>query len=122
MEVIFTMLLYNLIKILSDNGFRCHEYSELGDDTLVIENIEISEMYQQITYVEVVQYSRNDFSIFINLKNDYNPSNSDFSIDLSMYAYYRNNYGNYLTLDLDKKNIFIEELHRLNSIGLNIKG
>ena len=109
-----------LEQILSNNGFSYRKYHQVDVITLIIENIEISEIYEQITFIDVCQYGDNTFSIFINLKDDYIINKSDFNINLSAYNYDQNSYGKYLRHNFNR-DAFIEELHRLNFIGRNIK-
>lgn len=109
-----------LEQILSDSGFSYHPHPNEEYNTLVIENIGISKIYQQITSIEVNTINQNNFIVFIEFEMNYIINDSDFCIDLSMYTYYNGKYLRHLECEFDKDKL-IEELYRLNSIGLNIK-
>lgn len=123
------MMAQNKLKqILSDNGFSYHPHPDEGYDTLVIENIEISEIHSQITYIDVkidpcydiqIESYNYIFYIFINFKDNMIDT-SNLYIDLSIYI--SGALGKWLKKCIYSENEFIKELHRLNSIGLNIKG
>ena len=123
------MVQSKFIQMLLDNGFSYHTHPDYKS-ILVIENIDTHRISQQIKYIEVKivdhcldKWSLIDcFYIFINLKDDcVNALDLCESLDLSMYSYHSNCFGKYLSYESDK-NGFIEELHRLNFTGLNIKG
>ena len=103
-------------KMLEDNGFSYHEH-EIYRDCYVIENLDIVNYEPNIKNITVSEYRS---YVCINFKKDsrYMPS---FGLNLDMEGY-----ESCLAYDLCKKfnnnNDLIEELHRLNSIGLNIKG
>lgn len=111
-----------LKQILSDNGFNYHQDDHYN--VLVIENIEIAEIYHHIKYVAVQlsSFNRELFLIYINFEDKYDQEYiSNLCINLSMYTLEHKDDIYYLRGIFDK-DAFIKELHRLNSIGLNIKG
>lgn len=76
-----------LEQILLDNNFSCHIHPDGPHTTLIIDNIEISEIYQNITYIDVnSSMNCNGFTIFINFKDNI-VDISNLHIDLSMYSY-----------------------------------
>lgn len=109
-----------LPKILSNNGFSYCKHSDRIYNIFIVENMKISEMYQQIKYIEVAQLYINTFIIYIHFEDYYIINKSDFCIDLSAYILPDKRYRNYLWCKFNE-NSLIEELHRLNFIGLNIK-
>ena len=116
------MLLSELGQILSDNGFSYHPHPNDKYYTLVIENIRILEMVQQITSIDVCTEGEH-FYICINLKDDYLYSEDgelNLYINLSVYVCVEMEDDVFMSGEFDE-NEFIEELHRLNIIGLNIK-
>lgn len=110
-----------LEQILSDNGFSYYKHPNKSYDTLIIDNIEIYKMYQDMIYVDVTQYEEEDFRIYINFKDNKYIDISNLCIDLSTYFHVHEGNIQCLKIALNKNN-FINELHRLNSVGLNIKG
>lgn len=110
----------NIIKILQDNGFNSHKHPEEYNITYVIENISLVELDPYISSVNVGE--KNGFNVYINFKNGIiNALNS--CIDLDIYDRGFDWNGNeMLCYKFENENDFVKELHRLNSIGLNIKG
>ena len=109
-----------LEQILSNNGFSYCEHPIEQYNTLIVKNMKISEIYQQIKYIVVIQFYINIFVLYIHFEDDYIINKSDFHIDLSMYNCSDRGYSYHLWCKFNE-NSLIEELHRLNPIGLNIK-
>ena len=103
-------------KILTNNGFKYHNCSKYSN-SLVVEDLEIVNHESIIDYITV---SKNSLGIFINFKDSV-PQTPNFGLDfdISGYKYFFHGYVDIHFLD---ENDFIEELQRLNSTGLNIKG
>lgn len=108
-------------KIMADNGFRSHPHPNKDCGTYIVENIGFVEMNQQITYIDVGRMGV-EFTIFINFKGGV-VNTSNLNIDLDMYVRLWDGEGNeMLKCEFNNKNDLIEELHKLNCVGMNIKG
>lgn len=106
----------NISKILSDNGFMNHKNPKT--DSYIVENIAIVNFESIIEYIDVHVHS---YITYINFVEDNIPKELNFGLSLDMNGYEITD-KKYLYKRFNHKNDFLDELHRLNSIGLNIKG
>lgn len=110
----------DLAKILTENGFNCKE--DL-DGTHIVENLQIIHCEPLVEYIDVEYEHYNQmkkFKIFINFKNAVvREPNWGLNIDVKDYIIcdYK-----FIMKIFDSENDFIDELQRLDSIGLDIKG
>lgn len=113
---------YDFEKILPDNGFSYHIDPDWNGLRLIIDTINVSEIHENIKYVFINNYVNEepDLTIYIELKN-YKLGTLNSSIDLSMYTP-DDTFIARLFTNKEDLNDLIEELHRLNIIGQNIKG
>lgn len=109
-------------QILSNNGFKYKPLLDRDYGMILVENLEIVHVEQM---VEKITVSRYNFYIHINFKCDiFNTpvcQNLIKNFDVNGYHKIYSNY-NYIRKEFDNENDFINELQRLNPIGLNIKG
>lgn len=109
----------NLSKILSDNGFINHPHPAAYCNTYVVDNIELINTNQKILYIDIA-WIYDEFIIYINVEDDINISN--LCINLDMYTQIVNLSRNkILRCGFKNENDLINELHRLNLTGFNIK-
>ena len=110
-----------LTNVLEDNGFSYYEIKKYYGNLYVIKDINIIYQEPKLSYVDVCMGGCNaKFTVYINFKNTLcNERNFGFDLDLSGYRICGNTYIGKVFYN---KNDFIQELQRLDSIGLNIKG
>lgn len=106
----------NIYQVLSDNNFKFHKHpSYFG--TFIIKDLEIVN-YEPL--IECITVHSIRYCIYIDFK-DIIPEESNFGLSFDVCGYENISPG-YLRKRFYSENDFIEELHRLNSIRLNIKG
>lgn len=108
-----------LIEVLEKNGFSYHKHH-----TIYVDNLQIIHYEPLVDYIDVENFSERcgnlEWYIYINFKNNVpKEQNCGLNFDVSEYII---NLHNYIYKKFDDENGFIDELHRLNSIGLTIKG
>ena len=113
-----------LCKILEENGFDYYEFP--NDDTYILNNLQFVYNEPLIDYIEIanedVRYKHLNWHIYINFKSNV-PQEQNFGLNLDMPGYIIHLVDNTCIYKIFyKENDFIEELYRLNSVGLNIKG
>lgn len=108
----------SLVKILSDNCFSYEEYHE-NYSSYVVKNINIINFEPKIDYI-IVDGDKYNFDICIEFK-DYVSDVPNFGLNFDMSGYKIVDQCT-ISHEIMNKNDFIEELHRLNSVGKNIKG
>lgn len=108
-----------LHKLLADNGFTCYI---LGDRIYNIKNLRIYETEQRIHTVNIVQWDEPYFTIYIHFKGG---SIDIPHVDVSEYEKVRDIdmiWCNFLYRSFTNKNALLDELYKLNSYNINIKG
>lgn len=108
----------NIEQILSKNCFKYYRCPKENYYSFVIEDLEIVNSELLIEYVTVhIRYC----CVYINFK-DLTPEEPNFGLNFDVSGYSNNFCNKFINRSFDSENDFIEELQRLNSIGLNIKG
>ena len=110
-----------LINLLKGNGFSYHENNVDYGNLYVIEDINIIYREPKLSFVDVCMGECNTkFIVYINFKDTLcNERNFGLDFDLSGYKICEQTFIGKMFYN---KNDFIQELQRLDSIGLNIKG
>lgn len=111
----------NLSKILSESGFSNHK--DTYYTLYIIENINISNFYPDIDFIGVPTFDpHHNPSIYICFKDNV-PETQNFGLSLDMDGYMEDDYSSgFIYKIFNSNDDLIEELRRLNSVGLNIKG
>ena len=114
---------YYMNKILEDNGFSYHNH-KFYQFIYVIDNLNILNYEPIIDYVGVDKYAVDGkFYVYINFKEHISHYLPSFGLNLNLdMKGYKNGYVFHRVKSFSSNEEVIEELHRLNSIGLNIKG
>lgn len=107
----------NITHVLSKYHFKYHKCPKEYYSSFVIEDLKIVNIEPLIEYITVSLYG---YAIHINF-NDIIPKEPNFGLSFDVSDYIKT-CPKYITRAFGSENNFINELQRLNLIGLNIKG
>lgn len=125
------MMKDDLYITLLENGFnfdfQCD--TDVCESSYMIKNVNILNLESNVESIEI-QNHNNDYEIYISFKYGVTSNLKNFGLNVDMSGYLIGKYFydentdkcSYIYKKCDNKCDLIEELHRLNSIGQNIKG